>query len=280
MSAKAGSDGGPCICRRCSRRHQCRSLRSSPWMRGAPQIGLSRLILRIRLRTSFETGGRPRWPRRTFKVQNKRNPLRRHAMTVAGLRCKEPSAIRPRLHKAKAHKHRSNRFSFGFFTERCSRPRWRRARISSCKCRSSARERQRGGEQCRDHGGQRQLTENAQLPLYQVDLNLREPQVGTRCHRLQLRSLPPGTVLVLPSPNGSTPALSASGVPVFTACLRNAPTVAKQAVAHGSRIAVIPAGEQWRESALRPCLGGPDGRRFWLSFLERRRRRQKWQSRR
>jgi 2-phosphosulfolactate phosphatase len=69
-----------------------------------------------------------------------------------------------------------------------------------------------------------------------------------------LRSIPPGTLLVLPSPNGSTLALNASGAPVFTACLRNAPVVAKQAAAHGSRIAVIPAGEQWRESALRPCL--------------------------
>ena len=69
-----------------------------------------------------------------------------------------------------------------------------------------------------------------------------------------LRSIPAGTLLVLPSPNGSTLALSATGVPAFTACLRNAPEVAKQVAAHGSRIAVIPAGEQWRESVLRPCL--------------------------
>ena len=32
-------------------------------MRGAPQSGFSRLIFRISLRTSFDTGGRPRWPR-------------------------------------------------------------------------------------------------------------------------------------------------------------------------------------------------------------------------
>jgi len=69
-----------------------------------------------------------------------------------------------------------------------------------------------------------------------------------------LRSIPAGTLLVLPSPNGSTLACGTSGVPVFTACLRNAPAVAKQAAAHGSRIAVIPAGEQWHESTLRPCL--------------------------
>lgn len=69
-----------------------------------------------------------------------------------------------------------------------------------------------------------------------------------------LRSIPRGTALVLPSPNGSTLALSAKGVPVYTACLRNAPAIAKRVAAHGSRIAVIPAGERWPNAALRPCL--------------------------
>jgi len=69
-----------------------------------------------------------------------------------------------------------------------------------------------------------------------------------------LLSIPAGTQLVLPSPNGSTLALSAGSVPLLTACLRNAPAVARHAAAFGQRIAVIPAGEQWRESELRPCL--------------------------
>jgi 2-phosphosulfolactate phosphatase len=69
-----------------------------------------------------------------------------------------------------------------------------------------------------------------------------------------LRSIPAQTRLVLPSPNGSTLALSANGVPVFTACFRNAPSVAKRAAARGSRIAVIPAGERWKDNTLRPCL--------------------------
>jgi 2-phosphosulfolactate phosphatase len=68
-----------------------------------------------------------------------------------------------------------------------------------------------------------------------------------------LRSIAPGTRLVLPSPNGSTLALAAT-VPLFTASLRNAPAVATQAAAQGSRLAVIPAGEQWPSSTLRPCL--------------------------
>lgn len=69
-----------------------------------------------------------------------------------------------------------------------------------------------------------------------------------------LRSISAGTRLVLPSPNGSTLALGAGAVPVYTASLRNAPAVARRAAAHGPRVAVIPAGEQWRQSALRPCL--------------------------
>jgi len=69
-----------------------------------------------------------------------------------------------------------------------------------------------------------------------------------------LRSIPPHTLLVLPSPNGSTLSLAAGGIPTFTACLRNAPAVARRAVACGPRIAVIPAGERWHDSSLRPCL--------------------------
>jgi 2-phosphosulfolactate phosphatase len=69
-----------------------------------------------------------------------------------------------------------------------------------------------------------------------------------------LRSISPGTLLVLPSPNGSTLSLIATAMCVYTACLRNAVAVARRAAAHGSRVSVIPAGEHWRESSLRPCL--------------------------
>ena len=102
-------------------------------MRGAPQIGFSRLILRISLHTSFDTGGRLRWPRRTFQVQNSRNPLRCQAMTVAGLTMRRAERHSAQAPQSQAHKQRSNRFSLGFFTERCSTPSWwRRAMISSC----------------------------------------------------------------------------------------------------------------------------------------------------
>src|SRR5215467_2315092 len=60
------------------------NLSSSPWMWGAPHRGLSRLICRIKSRTSRGTAGRPGLPRRTFQVQNRRKPWRCHAMTVSG----------------------------------------------------------------------------------------------------------------------------------------------------------------------------------------------------
>ena len=69
-----------------------------------------------------------------------------------------------------------------------------------------------------------------------------------------LRFIPEGSAIVLPSPNGSTLSLSTNGVPTFTACLRNAPQVAKRAALCGSRIAVIPAGERWPDDSIRPCV--------------------------
>lgn len=69
-----------------------------------------------------------------------------------------------------------------------------------------------------------------------------------------LRSIPRGTRLVLPSPNGSALAAVAGDIPVFTACLRNAPAVARRVAECGQRIAVVAAGEHWADGALRPCL--------------------------
>ena len=76
--------------------------------------------------------------------------------------------------------------------------------------------------------------------------------------------LPPGARIVLPSPNGSslTTAAAASQGPgagsapptVLTGCLRNARAVANAALRHGSKIAVIPGGERWRQDfSLRPA---------------------------
>lgn len=86
-----------------------------------------------------------------------------------------------------------------------------------------------------------------------------------------LRTIPEGSALVLPSPNGSALSLSTSGLPTFTACLRNAPQVAKRAALCGSRIAVIPAGEGWPDDSMRPCVEDLVGAGAVLAALPGRR---------
>ena len=69
-----------------------------------------------------------------------------------------------------------------------------------------------------------------------------------------LQSLPAGAALVLPSPNGSTLCLMAGAATTITACLRNCRAVAAHARGRGASIAVVPAGEQWGDGALRPAI--------------------------
>jgi 2-phosphosulfolactate phosphatase len=69
-----------------------------------------------------------------------------------------------------------------------------------------------------------------------------------------LQSLPAGSRLVLPSPNGATLSLATQGVPTFAGCLRNAAAIARAASAVGPRVTVIAAGEQWRGGGLRFAL--------------------------
>jgi 2-phosphosulfolactate phosphatase len=69
-----------------------------------------------------------------------------------------------------------------------------------------------------------------------------------------LQSIPAGSALVLPSPNGSALCTMAGAAVTFTACLRNCRAVAAHVRERGSRIAVVPAGEQWEGGALRPAI--------------------------
>ncbi len=69
-----------------------------------------------------------------------------------------------------------------------------------------------------------------------------------------LQTIAPGAGLVLPSPNGATLCTVSGSAATFTACLRNCLAVAAAARLLGSRIAVIPAGEQWSDGALRPAV--------------------------
>ena len=41
--------------------HRMTEVSAAAWMHGAPQSGLAMLILRMSLRTSVETAGRPSW---------------------------------------------------------------------------------------------------------------------------------------------------------------------------------------------------------------------------
>lgn len=71
-----------------------------------------------------------------------------------------------------------------------------------------------------------------------------------------LQDIPPGTRLVLPSPNGSHISFACKGKTTFAGCLRNAAAVAEAAaktVGNGT-LAVIPAGERWRNGSLRPAI--------------------------
>jgi 2-phosphosulfolactate phosphatase len=83
-----------------------------------------------------------------------------------------------------------------------------------------------------------------------------------------LLSIPPGTRLVLPSPNGATLSLASGAIATFTGCLRNAQAVAEAAQKSGERILVVPAGERWPGNlALRPAFEDLVGSGAIIHFL-------------
>lgn len=83
-----------------------------------------------------------------------------------------------------------------------------------------------------------------------------------------LLNIPAGTRLVLPSPNGSTLSLNTGATPTLAGCLRNARAVAQQAQRIGPRVAVIAAGERWRDDgSLRPCFEDQAGAGAIIYFL-------------
>jgi 2-phosphosulfolactate phosphatase len=69
-----------------------------------------------------------------------------------------------------------------------------------------------------------------------------------------LSQLPSGAALVLPSPNGATLSHACKALQVYSACLRNASSVATHASRTARSVAVIAAGEKWPDGMLRPAL--------------------------
>ncbi|MCA9316383.1 MAG: 2-phosphosulfolactate phosphatase [Planctomycetes bacterium] len=69
-----------------------------------------------------------------------------------------------------------------------------------------------------------------------------------------LSSLPPGSRLLLPSPNGSELSTKSPAPTTLAGCLRNAKAVAQAAAARGRKLTVIASGEKWPDGSLRPAL--------------------------
>jgi 2-phosphosulfolactate phosphatase len=83
-----------------------------------------------------------------------------------------------------------------------------------------------------------------------------------------LINIQPGTRIVLPSPNGATLTLTARPTQVLAGCLRNARAVASAAKKYGTKIAVIPAGERWKDDhSLRPSFEDLIGAGAIISYL-------------
>jgi 2-phosphosulfolactate phosphatase len=119
------------------------------------------------------------------------------------------------------------------------------------------------------------------LPAYAADKGAlfaapgRRHEAAYSLSPASLLTIPQGTSLVLPSPNGSTLSLATAGVPTMAGCLRNARAVAERAGQLGQRISVIAAGERWQTSSggaasgvLRVALEDLLGAGAIISFLQ------------
>jgi len=81
-----------------------------------------------------------------------------------------------------------------------------------------------------------------------------ERGIGYGLSPASLLAVPPGTRLVLPSPNGAALSCATGSVPTFAGCLRNARAVAHAAQQVGTRVGVVAAGERTAVGTMRPAI--------------------------
>src|SRR6266511_3517609 len=77
----------------------------------------------------------------------------------------------------------------------------------------------------------------------------------------------PRWVCLMTFDQGATLSFGTAATPTLTDCLRNNRVVAAAAQRYGRRIAVIPAGERWRDGSLRPAFEDRIGAGAILSHL-------------
>jgi 2-phosphosulfolactate phosphatase len=99
----------------------------------------------------------------------------------------------------------------------------------------------------------------------------RQAQGGYSLSPVSLLGIPAGARLVLPSPNGSALSTATGHLPTIAGCLRNARAVATAVEQIGKRISVIPAGEKWPDSNLRPAIEDLIGAGAIISYLSGKR---------
>lgn len=112
--------------------------------------------------------------------------------------------------------------------------------------------------------------ESARVFAQSVNAEVAEKRGGSRysLSPTSLLAIDSGTRLVLPSPNGSSLSLATDGTPTLTGCLRNCRAIALAAMNYGQQIAVIPAGERWRDGSLRPSFEDFIGAGAVIDYLE------------
>ncbi len=82
-----------------------------------------------------------------------------------------------------------------------------------------------------------------------------------------LLNIKPNTNLVLPSPNGSTLSLTTGITPTLCGSLTNAKAVAIKAKTFGTKISIVPAGEQWGDKTIRFAFEDLIGAGAIISYL-------------